>query len=108
VSGDAIYPHRPDLTGLKFWRCAPCDAWVGVHKGTEEALGILARAELRKLKSQVHAAFDPMWQSGRTTRTGAYRWLRTGLGLTKLECHIGMFDEERCRAALAFLAREAP
>jgi len=105
VGGGEIYPHRPDLVDLKFWRCEPCDAWVGVHKGTEDPFGILAKAQLRKLKRQVHAAFDPIWKGGSMSRTEAYRWLRKGLGLSKWECHVGMFDEDRCKAALSFLAR---
>ncbi len=103
VSGDQIYPHRSDLTSLKFWRCAPCKAWVGVHRGTETPLGILATAELRKLKSQVHAAFDQIWKDKLMTRAQAYRWLAAGLDISKDECHVGLFDEARCRAALAFL-----
>ena len=27
--------------------CKPCDAYVGVHKGTDKALGRLANKELR-------------------------------------------------------------
>lgn len=106
VTGDTVYPHRQDLMGLMFWRCAQCDAWVGVHNGTEIPLGILARAELRKLKSQVHMAFDPLWRDGGMSRTAAYKWLCKGLGIPKKECHVGMFDEDRCRAALAFLASQ--
>lgn len=104
VNGDQVYPHRPDLAGLKFWRCTPCDAWVGVHNGTENPLGILAKAELRKLKTLVHAAFDPIWQKRGMGRSKAYRWLAEGLGISKEECHVGMFDEARCKAALAFLS----
>jgi hypothetical protein len=103
VSGDAIYPHRPDLARLKFWRCSPCDAWVGVHKGTQNALGILAKAELRRLKSEVHAAFDPVWKDKRMGRSKAYYWLAQGLGISADDCHIGLFDEARCMAALSFL-----
>lgn len=108
VSGDDIYPHRPDLARLKFWRCSPCDAWVGVHKGTDNALGILAKAELRRLKSQVHAAFDPIWKVKRMGRSKAYRWLAAGLGISPDDCHVGLFDESRCKAALAFLAASPP
>jgi hypothetical protein len=111
VSGDQIYPHRPDLARLKFWRCSPCDAWVGVHQGTDNALGILAKAELRRLKSRVHAAFDPIWlaedKDRRMKRSEAYRWLAEGLGIPEEECHIGMFDEDRCNAALSFLAEDS-
>lgn len=108
VDGASIYPHRPDLVALKFWRCDPCAAWVGVHKGTENPLGILAKAELRKLKSQVHALFDPIWKGRAMKRSKAYRWLAKGLGISKDECHVGMFDEARCKAAIEFLASQNP
>jgi len=47
VTGDIIYPHRPDLYSKKIWHCEPCRAWVGTHKGTVKPLGRLANAELR-------------------------------------------------------------
>lgn len=105
VNGKQIYPYRADLAELKFWRCAPCNAWVGVHNGTETPLGILAKAELRKLKSQVHALFDPIWKEKRMKRSKAYRWLAEGLGIPKDECHVGMFDEARCKAAIVMLSQ---
>lgn len=48
VSGNVIYPHRPDLAYLRFWQCAPCAAYVGCHKGTTKPLGRIANAELRQ------------------------------------------------------------
>ena len=38
--------------------CRPCDAWVGVHKGTDKALGRLANKELREAKKEAHFWFD--------------------------------------------------
>jgi hypothetical protein len=104
VGGDVIYPHRPDLAGKKFWNCAPCGAYVGCHPGTTHQLGLLAKAELRTLKSRVHAAFDPIWRSKQKRRSEAYRWLAEGIGIPARECHVGMFTEDRCRAALKFLS----
>ena len=46
-------------------RCHPGYAFVGVHKGTDRPLGRLADMELRELKKQAHAAFDPLWKEGR-------------------------------------------
>lgn len=107
VTGDVIYPHRPDLRKRKFWQCAPCDAYVGTHVNSRQAhpLGRLANAELRGLKQRVHAVFDTLWQGGETSRTDAYRFLAMALGIKPSECHIGMFNEERCRAALSVLTR---
>ena len=115
VTGDAIYPHRPDLFDKKFWRCAPCDAFVGCHPpktapgggqgdGTVP-LGRLANAELRRLKTRAHAAFDPLWKSRRMRRRDAYAWLARELGISTANCHIGMFDEDACRAVVAAVER---
>lgn len=104
VKGDAIYPHRPDLYDLNFWRCKPCEAYVGCHKGTAEPLGRLANAELRRLKSEAHKAFDPLWLekggSKKQARTEAYQRLAVQMGLSEDECHIGMFSEEQCRKVI--------
>lgn len=97
VTGDHIYPHRPDLYHKHFYECIPCDAYVGCHPGTTNPLGRLANAELRKAKSAAHAAFDPIWKSGRMRRGSAYAWLCDKLQIPKDECHIGMMDVGMCR-----------
>lgn len=103
VSGKTIYAHRPDLHGLFFWLCPPCDAYVGTHKTSPDMapLGRLANAELRKAKSAAHAAFDPLWKSGRMSRRAAYAWLSDKLGLPPEKTHIGMFDVDTCAAVVA-------
>jgi hypothetical protein len=121
VTGNALYPHRPDLFGLEFWHCDDCDAYVGCHKagawtyiggrkvvsdGTLP-LGRLADAELRQAKQDAHAAFDPIWKSRGMTRRQAYEWLAKSLGISFVNCHIGMFDVDGCRAVVAIATREA-
>lgn len=107
VTGNVIYPHRADLQHLKFWHCSPCDAYVGCHKagmgqgdGTRP-LGRLANAQLRKAKQAAHAAFDPLWKSGRMSRKEAYIWLAGAIGVSHANCHIGMFDIDACKAVKA-------
>lgn len=97
VTGQDIYPHRPDLYEKKFYRCAPCNAYVGCHPGTAEPLGRMANAELRQAKSAAHAAFDPLWKSRKMRRNKAYAWLAERLGVSRENCHIGMFDVDQCR-----------
>ena len=92
------------------WHCAPCDAWVGCHKGNggTRPLGRLAKKQLRQAKQVAHAAFDPLWQrlmerdgiSKAKARGRGYAWLATKLGIDPLLCHIGMFDEETCQKAV--------
>lgn len=97
VTGNAIYPHRPDLFGKHFWVCSPCGAYVGCHPGTTNALGRLADAELRAWKQKAHAAFDPLWKGGKQKRHDAYGWLAEQLGIARQNTHIGMFDVDQCR-----------
>lgn len=101
VTGAVIYPHRPDLFGKKFWRCAPCGAHVGCHGTSATPLGRLANAELRRAKMAAHAAFDPLWKSRRMNRSQAYAWLADALGVSPANCHIGMFDVDGCNAVVA-------
>lgn len=104
VTGRDVYPHRPDLGRKWFYICLPCGAWVGCHPGTTNPLGRLANAELRAAKMAAHAAFDPLWKSGRMKRGQAYGWLAGKLGIAKNECHIGMFDADRCRRVVAVIS----
>ncbi len=97
VGGNVIYPHRPDLAEKKFYRCEPCGAYVGCHPETETPLGRVANAELRKAKMDAHAAFDPLWKDGGMKRKEAYAWLRSAMGLSEDECHIGVFNVDRCQ-----------
>lgn len=106
VTGKEIYPHRPDLFAKKFWRCLPCDAYVGCHDagngygdGTRP-LGILANAQLRLAKSNVHNVFDDIWKLGFMTRRKAYSWLAKEMGIRFDDCHIGMFNVEQCSQAI--------
>ncbi len=96
-TGAVIYPHRPDLATKVFWACLPCDAWTGCHPGTEKRMGRLANAATRRLKQSAHRAFDPIWQSGRMSRTKAYVWLQGQLGLSRRDCHIGWMSDEDLR-----------
>lgn len=81
------------------WMCAPCDAYVGVHKGSTVPLGRLADAENRRWKKMAHEAFDKLWKGDnpRMTRHDAYAWLAQVLGIPVEHAHIGMFDWKMCQ-----------
>ena len=100
VSGEQIYPHRQELHAKSFYQCTPCDAYVGCHPGTTNALGRLANAELRKAKIAAHMAFDPIWRNGTMRRATAYAWLAQRLGIHRRRCHIGMFDVDVCQRVI--------
>lgn len=88
--------------------CRNCMAYVGVHKGTDKPLGRLANAQLRYWKKQAHAAFDPLWKSGRFRgyRNAAYAWLADKMELPVEETHIGMFDVDQCKRAVRICNNE--
>jgi hypothetical protein len=77
--------------------CHPCDAYVGVHKGTNIALGRLANKELREWKKTAHAHFDLLWKENIIPRKLAYSLLSEHLSIPFKYTHIGMFSVETCR-----------
>lgn len=124
VTGLVIYPTRVDLADLSFYQCAPCDAYVGCHKGTTKPLGRLADKELRKWKNIAHRGFDAIWKGfkkrgiegnemsfdyphdavktpGRMNRGMAYKYLAESMGIEQKHCHIGMFTIEQCKQVYA-------
>lgn len=82
--------------------CRSCNAYVGVHKGTDRALGRLANKQLRALKHEAHEYFDKIWQLQIMKRAEAYSWLSSVLGLPKEYTHIGMFSEKTCKQVIYF------
>lgn len=66
-----------------------------------------ADQETRELRKQCHAVFDRLWQERGmfASRTAAYRWLAKRMGLTKMNCHFGMFDAAQCRRALELIPK---
>ena len=85
--------------GLVYY-CEPCQAWVGCHPESTRPLGRLANSELRLAKREAHAAFDPIWKTGKKKRNQAYGWLALKLGIPRYRCHIGMFDVALCARAV--------
>lgn len=93
------------------WVCGnfpECDARCGCHPGTDNPLGTLADKETRKLREKVHAAFDPMWKrhaKKKQARRAAYNLLADAMRIDVHECHVGMFNALRCKAALDCIGR---
>lgn len=85
--------------------CKPCNAWVGVHKGSATPLGTLANAELRAYRRKAHGMFDRIWRRRWLSRGKAYAWLAEQMGLTREETHIGMFSIEQCRTVIDLCIR---
>jgi hypothetical protein len=88
------------LESRVFYRCNPCDAYVGCHPGTDKPLGSLANRNLRNQRQQAHAVFDRIWKEGFKTRSQAYTWLGKKLKLTWKQFHIALFDEATCQKVI--------
>lgn len=74
--------------------CRPCNAYVGVHSGTDRPKGSLANAELRGWRKATHARFDPLWRDGPfKKRNAAYRWLSEQMKLPIEQTHIGSWTK---------------
>lgn len=123
-----LYPKKCNLCGSKVeyienakiygrsygsgycYHCTECGAYVGTHRcRPKEAMGILADAEMRKLKMECHALFDPMWGRGdggrhRKRRNRLYSLLAGQMGIPVAECHFGYFDMEQLQKAYEILS----
>lgn len=98
------YRDSSEIYGRSFgmiYICPKCKAYVGVHKGTDRALGRLADAELRACKIEAHSYFDELFKRGIMKRRDAYRWLSRQLGIPKEYTHIGMFSPDTCRRVVS-------
>jgi hypothetical protein len=107
VSGKRIYPHRADLYVRRFWLC-DCGAYVGSHQGNGEPLGHPVGAEGRKARNAAHAAFDPLWKSGRMRRSDAYKWLADQLGQPAGQTHISWMTAEQARRVVTICSAATP
>lgn len=105
VSGDVVYPHRKDLKDKQFYQCPDHpDHFVGCHPDTDIPLGFMASPELRKLRSQVHRLFDPIWRDDdELSRTKAYKWFAEQMELPSEVTHVGMFNTQQCNKAILLL-----
>lgn len=98
TSGEEIYPHRPDLHSLPFWRCDACENYVGCHHKTSnptKPLGVIPTSELKRARQMIHEKLDPLWQSGEMSRREVYAKLSEALGKTYHTANIRSLEEAR-------------
>jgi hypothetical protein len=84
TDGVEIYPHRPDLHSLPFWKCDTCGNYVGCHHKTSNPthpLGNIPSPEIKKARMHIHAILDPLWKSKKYKRTKLYTMIAEGCGL---------------------------
>lgn len=75
TDGTEIYPHRPDLSDLPFWKCDTCGGKVGCHHKTSDRtkpLGLIPTPEISAIRSHIHSVIDPIWKLGVEKRKTVY------------------------------------
>lgn len=98
VNGVDIYPHRPDLSHLNFYKCPECGGYVGCHRGSTRPLGVIPTPDIKRARSYIHGLLDPMWRTRKygKSRGWWYRNIAKELGIP--EYHTGWTRSiEECR-----------
>jgi hypothetical protein len=98
TDGSEIYPHRPDLKDLPFWKCDECENFVGCHyktKNRTRPLGCIPTPEIKKARQHIHAILDPIWQSGKMSRKKLYGIISEKIGWTYHTANIRNIEEAR-------------
>lgn len=87
--------------GSNLYVCRPCDAYVGTHGKGKTPLGTMANQRLRELRKTAHSIFDPMWRGKyKMSRSKAYAWMAEVMDLPGEKAHIGMFNDDQCKALI--------
>src|SRR5689334_18018837 len=84
ANGGEVYPHRPDLADLPFWKCDGCGNHVGCHHKTKDRtrpLGNIPTKELKDARQHIHRILDPLWKEGRMPRGKLYAQIARELGI---------------------------
>lgn len=98
TDGREIYPHRPDLYALPFWKCDSCGNFVGCHHKTKnrtQPLGCIPTPEIKEARKHIHAILDPIWKSGKMKRNEIYKKLSDELGWKYHTAQIRSVEEAR-------------
>ncbi|MEM1150257.1 MAG: zinc-finger-containing protein [Pseudomonadota bacterium] len=105
TDGREIYPHRPDLGSLPFWRCDTCGNFVGCHHKTKDRtrpLGCIPTPEIKSFRQRVHRLIDPLWKSKRMRRGTVYAKMADGLGVPEYHtADLATVDQARRALAVA-------
>jgi len=102
VTGDLVYPERPELYRKLFFLCLRCNRYVGCHAGSGIPMGTLANQEVRRLRATAHQWFDRLWRDHGYTRGAAYHAMKVAVGVR----HIGWEQEEGCKAVTEWAKAE--
>jgi hypothetical protein len=98
TDGSEIYPHRPDLEIIPFWKCDTCGNHVGCHHKTSnptQPLGCIPSAEIKKARSHIHKILDPLWKYMGHKRHKVYKCISNEIGWRYHTAQIRTIEEAR-------------
>ena len=98
TNGTEIYPHRPDLSTLPFWKCDTCGNYVGCHYKTKDRtrpLGCIATPDLKNARKHIHKLLDPLWRSKKFKRRELYAAISNYAGHEYHTAEIKSVEEAR-------------
>lgn len=82
------------------YRCAQCQAYVGLHPDTDLPLGIMADRHTIQARKEAKTVFQRLvLVKHNRDRNAGYAWLARALDIPASICHFGMFDHSRALAA---------
>lgn len=93
VTGEQVYPHRPDLYQLVFYKCPVCENFVGTHKATNEPLGCIPSKQLKQQRMMIHRVLDTLWKERIISRRKLYKQISSKLGYEYHTGNIKSIDE---------------
>lgn len=106
-TSNAVVYHGKTYGSGMCYLCTCCGAYVGTHKPRpQEALGLLANANMRKGKIMCHDIFDSFWRKKKKAhkkRYDMYEWLAVQMQVPVENCHFGWFSLEELRMAYRIL-----
>lgn len=106
TDGGEIYPHRPDLRALPFWKCDACGNFVGCHHKTKDRtrpLGCIPTAAIKQERQRLHLMIDPIWKSGRLGRSDLYARIAERIGIAEYHtAEIRSVEQAHAVAAAVF------
>ena len=98
TTGREIYPHRPDLSALPFWKCDTCGNYVGCHHKTKDRtrpLGCIPTQEIKDARQYIHVLLDNIWRSKKMRRKEVYAILSEKTGRNYHTANIRSVEEAR-------------
>lgn len=100
VDSSVVYQESHGM----IYYCKDCQAWVGTHPNSDQALGFVAKKALRDLRIEATNAAKPLIlkkiQNGIANNKAQAllrNWMAGILGIEPIECHIAMMGNERCK-----------